>query len=288
VNNKTNEYYANLTILVTGIMVLVSFLAFPYVDVLGQTATALQLITGMSLAGVTPLLVMVMPLVGLIAVISGGIALGNPSMNRTIAYVNFGAGIVLLLYLLYDLFQLAGITGGNAGVSVAMSVMGFGYWLMLLASFVLIGQIFVARQAGGSASVGVPPPLPGQQYMAQPTNMPRQNPNPAPPPIAPSAGPTQLLANAWLVNVQTQQSHQLAQGESRIGRSKSRNNVILGDTSVSREHAMIRQANGQFILYEVGARQPIFVNGQPVRGQHVLQPNDQVTMGNVHLRFVRG
>ncbi len=92
---------------------------------------------------------------------------------------------------------------------------------------------------------------------------------------------------AWLVTGDGRQ-HQLLEGTTRVGRS-SRNDISLtGDESVSREHAKIIEDHGHFRLVDLGGKGGTRVNGHRIRGQILLQSDDEVQFGrDTVIRFVK-
>lgn len=57
------------------------------------------------------------------------------------------------------------------------------------------------------------------------------------------------------------------------------NDVIIDSPVVSRQHAHVRWRHGRFILYDVGSRGGVAVNGE-VCQECVLQPGDLITLAN--------
>ncbi len=104
-------------------------------------------------------------------------------------------------------------------------------------------------------------------------------------------GPAQRQqANAWLVLDEGEgrkREFRLYCGDVRIGRRKQGNDVVLEDASVSREHALIREENGYFTLFDRGASAGTFVNGHRVREPILLQDGDVLLLGEIRLRFVK-
>ena len=98
--------------------------------------------------------------------------------------------------------------------------------------------------------------------------------------------PAPAYAPAWLLT-RNGREHQLRQGLTRVGRS-SRNDIVLAeDTTVSREHAKILEENGHYRLVDLGGPGGTRVNGQRVRGQMILESDDEVQFGkNTVVRFV--
>lgn len=71
-----------------------------------------------------------------------------------------------------------------------------------------------------------------------------------------------------------------------IGRDTA-STIRLHDTEVSRRHAELRQADGSFLLVDVGSANGTFVNNQKVQ-QTVLQAGDHLTIGQSVLVFSTG
>ena len=71
-----------------------------------------------------------------------------------------------------------------------------------------------------------------------------------------------------------------------IGSSEDADVVIPGGLAVSAEHATIQQrADDEFVVESTGWLAKIKVNGEPVRGAHVLQDGDRIEIGKVLLHF---
>jgi len=125
-------------------------------------------------------------------------------------------------------------------------------WQVLLA--------ILAKRAAESGQPAIPPPLPPNR-LPQPAldapEPPRQ-PNPAP---RPAPGPRCTLrpaAGTFLppVHVSTEIF--------TIGRG-GENNLVLQDPAVSRQHAVLRFANGAWFIQDRGSRAGLLVNGQRVQ-----------------------
>jgi len=71
-----------------------------------------------------------------------------------------------------------------------------------------------------------------------------------------------------------------------IGRHQS-NDVVVNDTKVSRQHAVIRYENGQFILYDLQSTNGVGVNGVMTHNPVPLKNNDLVTVGSHEFIFQR-
>lgn len=77
----------------------------------------------------------------------------------------------------------------------------------------------------------------------------------------------------------------LSKPEMTIGRSHS-HDLYLPDPSVSRLHARVRHADGDYVIEDSGSRHGLEVNGQKVVS-HRLQANDLVKIGVYRFRFVQ-
>lgn len=109
-----------------------------------------------------------------------------------------------------------------------------------------------------------------------------------------SAGPVPgpmpaTTSEAWLIleagNGQGQR-WPLAVGETRIGRQRAENDVILAGTEVSRKHALIRAAGGDFVYINLSQTTVSLINGEPVTSQCRLEDGDRIEIGPFALRFV--
>ena len=63
--------------------------------------------------------------------------------------------------------------------------------------------------------------------------------------------------------------------------------VVLDDAGASRQHARIRNADGEFVLADLGSTNGTFVNEEPVR-ERVLEDGDRITIGETVLEFRSG
>lgn len=72
-----------------------------------------------------------------------------------------------------------------------------------------------------------------------------------------------------------------------IGRQLT-NDIIVEDKRVSRYHAQIKfQANGQFVIFDLGSTNGITVNGTPHLRQHTLRNGDHFVIGSYEFNFER-
>lgn len=71
-----------------------------------------------------------------------------------------------------------------------------------------------------------------------------------------------------------------------LGRENRRDkpvDVVLGDSSISAWHAMIRHENGRFFVEDLGSTNGTFVKVGP---KHTLRPNDEMLVGQLLLKVV--
>ena len=72
-------------------------------------------------------------------------------------------------------------------------------------------------------------------------------------------------------------SFPLSQGDNSIGRDTD-SAVLLTDDTVSRRHALIRQDEDRFLVFDLGSRTGIQVDGESISG-HKLSAGETVTIG---------
>lgn len=168
--------------------------------------------------------------------------------------------------------------------------------------------------AGGPSGPGLPSPrprpvLPPQAsptpFPALPNNQPGQAALPAlastqfdqPAPSMPthtkppfSAGPMSPGASntgAFLVmapNNQPAKQYALAT-HNTLGRDATQCNVVIEDTSVSRQHARIKQEGpNTFVIYDLSSTNPVRLNGQAI-SRFRLEDGDKIELGRVQLTF---
>jgi VWFA-related protein len=95
-------------------------------------------------------------------------------------------------------------------------------------------------------------------------------------------GPAQLIVEA---GDEKGQSWTLGSGDTRIGRQRAENDVVLSGTDVSRRHAVIRGDGGRFIFVNLSQTAASLVNGKEVSNQCVLADGDRIEIGEFVLKF---
>jgi hypothetical protein len=156
------------------------------------------------------------------------------------------------------LFFYMGLLGGIVPVLAAL-----GYWITF---------------RGITGEQLKPPP-------AEPPPVREPEPAPEPPPVLEPAAPPRPMVNAWLIDTGANRSYQLYAGDTRIGRSQGRNDIVIAHPTVSREHVLIREEDGHFTLYDRGAKAGTLLNNRRVRAPEMLAHGDLVVIGDVELKF---
>lgn len=64
----------------------------------------------------------------------------------------------------------------------------------------------------------------------------------------------------------------------------SDNQVVLTDSSLSRQHARLRWDHGTSLLEDLGSHNGSFLNGQRIHGSVAIAPGDEITLGRVCFR----
>ncbi len=83
-----------------------------------------------------------------------------------------------------------------------------------------------------------------------------------------------------------EQTQQLIMGmpPSTLGRDR-RCDICVARTSVSRNHAQFTAAGGRFTVQDLGSSNGTYVNGEQIQGPRTLKDGDEVSCGEVVLRF---
>ena len=77
----------------------------------------------------------------------------------------------------------------------------------------------------------------------------------------------------------------MPRGETRLGRSRSANDIVIPGRTASRRHSVI-QADGQgFVYYDMEPTNPTLINDVAIVGFHTLKEGDRILIGDVVLRF---
>ena len=98
-------------------------------------------------------------------------------------------------------------------------------------------------------------------------------------------------AYAWLVGISRESNGEkfdVKQGVTSIGRG-STNDVVLGDDSVSKEHAKIKYIEDAdtYKIYDLVSTNGTYVNDKKVEAPIELKDGDTITIGEIELLFKR-
>src|SRR5690242_5600265 len=69
-----------------------------------------------------------------------------------------------------------------------------------------------------------------------------------------------------------------------IGRGVS-NDLVLNDASISRLHAVVKQADGEILIADRGSTNGVLVNGKRITGDTRLTAGDRAHLGRFELRL---
>jgi len=72
-------------------------------------------------------------------------------------------------------------------------------------------------------------------------------------------------------------------GETLLGRSPYCS-IVLGDNSVSRQHAAVRLTASELVIEDLGSRNGTKVNGQLINGRRPLHSGDVIEIGKLKLQ----
>lgn len=133
---------------------------------------------------------------------------------------------------------------------------------------------------------------PGQPLPGMDNNPPRNSAYPIPSTLPSSAPPMPWAQLIIQVPQGGQQTFQIKKPQINIGR-QLRNDIIVEDKRVSRDHAKIMYASdGQFTIIDLSSTNGIAVNGIPITRQgtirqQVLRNGDRFTIGSYEFYFER-
>ncbi len=99
---------------------------------------------------------------------------------------------------------------------------------------------------------------------------------------------------AWLILLSGAHSgKEFPLGETTaIGRDPARNDIVIDDSAVSRQHAKIRLREGHFVLTDLASTDGTYVKDQNAEGgwtevhEHILKDGDQIKMGRMTFAFI--
>src|SRR6185369_16464746 len=94
------------------------------------------------------------------------------------------------------------------------------------------------------------------------------------------------MARLILATAEGQQAIELRPINS-LGRHPN-NTIQLLDKIVSKEHCIVEQRDGMFILRDLGSLNGTYINGERVRGEQLLRHGDEITLGSTRARYDDG
>src|ERR1700691_3011714 len=94
------------------------------------------------------------------------------------------------------------------------------------------------------------------------------------------------MARLILATAEGQQAIELRPINS-LGRHPN-NSIQLLDKIVSKEHCILEQRDGIFILRDLGSLNGTYINGERVRGEQGLKHGDEIALGSTRARYDDG
>jgi adenylate cyclase len=94
------------------------------------------------------------------------------------------------------------------------------------------------------------------------------------------------MARLILATAEGQQAIELRPINS-LGRHPN-NSIQLLDKIVSKEHCILEQRDGQFVLRDLGSLNGTYINGERVRGEQGLKHGDEIALGSTRARYDDG
>src|SRR5579863_5062241 len=94
------------------------------------------------------------------------------------------------------------------------------------------------------------------------------------------------MARLILATAEGQQAIELRPINS-LGRHPN-NTIQLLDKIVSKEHCILEQRDGHFILRDLGSLNGTYINGDRVRGETSLKHGDEIALGSTRARYDDG
>jgi hypothetical protein len=174
----------------------------------------------------------------------------------------------------------SGSSSGGISEDLSLVTIGVAFLALFAAVAVLIAAVLLMRRRQGVAAPvaqsGMDVPMAPADHDATQVIMP--------------AFVSRKDASAYLEPLENAPDHQgtiPVTGDSvTIGRDAKLAQIVFADKSVSRLHARIMQSAGSFRLYDEGSASGTYVNYDQVGlTPQVLNNNDDVHIGRVHLRF---
>lgn len=322
IHRQQIAWYADMVTLVTGIIMLLTYLLLPFFIIDQTSLQALEIpgrIAGDSSltlnTGVWEIALFMIMVMLIISISSTLFALTQPHYSLVISWLNIVYGAATLMFLLLFLFQYVTSSGNSHSLFAPTHI---GYWTLLTGTVVLIGQAGVRRQPVLPPGYAPQPPATDGRFRAgmlapvaidtATNNVPmysshhRELMARTPADVTPwqpfeyAFQSVQHPQPAWRpatgsVPRLVEQAHNFVyvlehSDSTRIGRKSHINDFVIHDKSVSRQHAVLFTRGGQFYIRRMSTAAPLLVNDIPVQDEHPVQPNDTITVGNIRLQFI--
>lgn len=94
------------------------------------------------------------------------------------------------------------------------------------------------------------------------------------------------MARLILATPEGQQAIEL-RGTNSLGRHPN-NSIQLLDKIVSKEHCIVEERDGRFVLRDLGSLNGTYINGERVRGEQLLKHGDEISLGMTRARYDDG
>ena len=141
-------------------------------------------------------------------------------------------------------------------------------------------------RGGRRAPTPAPVPAPVPVYTPPPAPAPPQPYRPAPPPVAAPQSPTGAWGTLMVIAGAAQpRTYSLDGAEMLIGRSEECQIVLIGDGSVSRRHAIVRNDGRQVTVADAGSSHGTYLNGVRITQPTPVRRGDVLQVGQTQLRF---
>lgn len=105
---------------------------------------------------------------------------------------------------------------------------------------------------------------------------------------------TAVATDAYLMVLEADESSGLVPGvrialleTTMIGRNVQHNTIVIQESFVSSEHALIQLFNDQYWISDLNSTNGTMVNGSRIEDETLLKNDDQIKIGSVILRFER-
>jgi thermitase len=141
---------------------------------------------------------------------------------------------------------------------------------------------------GGRRRAPTPAPVPASVpvYTPPPAPTPPQPYRPTPPPVAAPQPPTGAWGTLMVIAGAAQpRTYSLAGAEVLIGRSEECQIVLIGDGSISRRHAIVRNDGRQVTVADAGSSHGTYLNGVRITQPTPVRRGDVLQVGQTQLRF---